>query len=395
MVIITAVCSVFSYSAGFVDWTKTELDRISKMWTRAYKQAWTISSSTDSSPFILGQPDGGRGCPLASTMWTREALEVIEQCVSLPGETSQIVRHYLRQQCISRGCETLNQLQLLIRISGRANSVLELLLLRLDEQGLDISSPWRVSGGDLIVSVLWPKLYAAWLSKEQWAGCREVDEAVRKLWEQAQLCLAACASLGSAEPAILLTSQLRGTQTQWLRLDELANRHCRLSPVEYAALTSWLSLLETQQLEKSTAASGPSEVTEDCSAFSDILPQQCHSAARNATMRTDLPRLECETSVGIKRQERLRCPPCIRGLISGIQPHEQLVLRCIPQVGLPGVDISAITDQHLVECLCQHRAVFPCPRSDEDILSVECLVPLRAVMHPYLFSQLFYNGIAG
>ncbi len=105
-VIITAVCSVFSYSAGFVDWTKAELDRISKMWTRAYKQAWKISSSTDSSPFILGQPDGDRGCPLASTRWIREALEVIEQCVSLAGETSQIVRHYLRQQCISRGCET-------------------------------------------------------------------------------------------------------------------------------------------------------------------------------------------------------------------------------------------------------------------------------------------------
>ena len=97
----TAVCSVFSYSAGFVDWTKADLDRISKMWTWVYKQAWTISSSTDSSPFILGRPDGDRGCPLVSTMWTREALEVIEQCVSLPGETSQIVRPYIRQQCIS------------------------------------------------------------------------------------------------------------------------------------------------------------------------------------------------------------------------------------------------------------------------------------------------------
>ncbi len=86
-IIITAVCLVFSYSAGLVDWTKAELDCISKMWTRAYTQAWKISSSTDSSPFILGQPDCGRGCPLASTMWTREALEVIEQCVSLPGET--------------------------------------------------------------------------------------------------------------------------------------------------------------------------------------------------------------------------------------------------------------------------------------------------------------------
>jgi hypothetical protein len=145
---------VFSYSAGFVDWTKAELERISEMWTRAYKQAWTISSSMDSSHFILGQPDGGRGCPLASTMWTREALKFIEQCVSLPGETSQIVWHYLCQQYISRGCQTLNQLQLLIRISGRAKSVLELILLRLDEQGLDISSPWRIPGDDPIVNVL-------------------------------------------------------------------------------------------------------------------------------------------------------------------------------------------------------------------------------------------------
>jgi hypothetical protein len=37
-VIIAAVCSVFSYSAGFVDWTKAELDRISKMWTLAYSR---------------------------------------------------------------------------------------------------------------------------------------------------------------------------------------------------------------------------------------------------------------------------------------------------------------------------------------------------------------------
>ncbi len=98
-----------------------------------------LSSSTDSSPFILGQPDGGRGCTLATHLWTREVLDVIEQCVNLPSETLQIVRHYLRQQCISRGCQTLNQLQLLVRIGGRAKSVLELFLLLLDEQGLDTS----------------------------------------------------------------------------------------------------------------------------------------------------------------------------------------------------------------------------------------------------------------
>ncbi len=71
-------------------------------------------------------------------------------------------------------------------------------------------------------------------------------------------------------------------------------------------------------------------------------------------------------AVEIKRHEGLWCPPCIRGKISGVQPHEQLVLRCTPQDGLPVTDISAITDQQLVEYLCQNWAVFPCPRSDED-----------------------------
>jgi hypothetical protein len=140
LVIKTAVCTVFSYSAGFTDWTNTELDCISKMWIRAYKQAWTLPRSMDSSPIMLDQSDGGRGCPSATTLCIREALDVLEQCISLPGETSRIVMYCLRQQCHAHGCHALNQLQLLLRV-GKAETVLERLLARLDEQGLEISSP--------------------------------------------------------------------------------------------------------------------------------------------------------------------------------------------------------------------------------------------------------------
>ena len=31
LIVVTAVCSVFRYSAGIVDWTKTELDDITKI----------------------------------------------------------------------------------------------------------------------------------------------------------------------------------------------------------------------------------------------------------------------------------------------------------------------------------------------------------------------------
>ena len=90
-IIVIAVCSVFRYSAGLVDWTKTELDSISKMWARAYKQAWGFSKCMDGSPIILDQSEGGRGCPSATKMWIREALDTLDQCLSLPGEISRIV----------------------------------------------------------------------------------------------------------------------------------------------------------------------------------------------------------------------------------------------------------------------------------------------------------------
>ena len=105
----------------------------------------------DTSPIILGQPEGGRGCPSAISLWTREVFDVIEQCVSLPGEISRIVTHYMQEQ-------------------------LELFLLRMDEQGLVISSPWAIGADNSIVQTLWPRVYSAWLEKRAMerlqGGCR-------------------------------------------------------------------------------------------------------------------------------------------------------------------------------------------------------------------------------
>ena len=54
VLIYTSVCSVFRYSAGFVNWSTAELDSISKMWARAYKRAWTLPGSMDTFSIILG-----------------------------------------------------------------------------------------------------------------------------------------------------------------------------------------------------------------------------------------------------------------------------------------------------------------------------------------------------
>ena len=99
-------------------------------------------------------------------MWIREAVDTLDQCMSLPGGISQIVRQYLVQECIAHGCVALNQL-LVTQMGERTETMLEKPLLRLNEQGLEISSPWVVNQEQLVVEALWPRLHQAWKEKER------------------------------------------------------------------------------------------------------------------------------------------------------------------------------------------------------------------------------------
>jgi hypothetical protein len=302
-IIVTAVCSVFRYSAGLVNWSRTELDSISKTWTRAYKTAWGFSRGTDGSPFILDQCAGGRGCPSATKMWAREILDMYEQCLTLPGEISQMVVQYLRQQCTSHGCHTLNQLQYLLQISENTETVLELFLLRLNEQGLEISSPWESDHDESLIEVLWPRLHGAWLEKSRWAGCRELDASVHATWVAAKNCLHACKKLGNAKPPILAVNQFRGSQTRWLHVSELKKRQCHLSLEEYTTLTSWLP--------------------------SSVLPPEKQSRPNSESAHP--------SSVIVPTASRgpILLPPCIAGQVIKTGEHNCLVLESLTLHNIP------------------------------------------------------------
>ena len=92
----------------------------------------------------------------------------------------------------------MNQMQSLLRITGKngSESLLKLLLLRLDEQGLEVSTPWVPQAGLLISEILWPQLWRAWRAKEasslidHRAPLFSSGEA-RATWEQAKHCLLA------------------------------------------------------------------------------------------------------------------------------------------------------------------------------------------------------------
>jgi hypothetical protein len=152
--IVTAVCSVFRYSAGLVDWTKTVLDNITKSWVSVFKLAWSVTQGSDGSHMILAKSDTGSKCTIAADICTTEFLDTLEQCLCLPGEISQIVRQYLYIQLKENGCHALNQLQHVLSVWGTPDSPLELFLERLIFQGLEIVSLWASSTEQLILEAV-------------------------------------------------------------------------------------------------------------------------------------------------------------------------------------------------------------------------------------------------
>ena len=346
VVIVTAVCSVFRYSAGLVDWTRSELEDISRIWARAYAAAWTLPHSSDRSPFILTRTSGGRGCPSALELWIRSVLDILDQCLSLPGEISLLVTRHLQRQCSACCCLSLNQLQLMLRLEGSSGSVLELLLQRLDEAGLEISSPWQPVDEISIAESLWPRLHAAWSGKEQWLGCTELDETVQEAWNSAVLCVRACRKLGSVEPPICTLSDLRAAQGLWQSRADINRRGGQLTEAEYSVLVSWLP--------RPTLASRPS-----------------------ASLRPAVQYVPWEE----KGEDRalFHIPPCIAGTVSATSTAGRLALQPEPWSADADGEISQVSTTDLAMHLCRYRAIFLLPLNDHQSLSVECLVPLRAL----------------
>jgi hypothetical protein len=93
-------------------------------------------------------------------------------------------------------------------------------------------------------------MWAAWVEKQKWAGCRELSSEVDEQWRHTRNCLRACKVL--AQSRIWTTQQLCCSQGTLLLRYELSHRHCSLTVKEYTSLTSWLSVLHQKLLVHQT-----------------------------------------------------------------------------------------------------------------------------------------------
>ena len=55
--------AIFRYSAGLIPRSRSELNKISKMWSTGYTQAWynKAAQRADATPMIMSYDDAGRG----------------------------------------------------------------------------------------------------------------------------------------------------------------------------------------------------------------------------------------------------------------------------------------------------------------------------------------------
>jgi hypothetical protein len=226
MVVQLAIVSVFRYTAGLVPWSLSELEDLTAEWVRGYRGAWGLPKSTDDSFFRVSRGFGGRGCPSALSVWISETVSVISQCMRKPGLVAQLMVDELQRACASRGCQTLFQLQRMVRLIPLRvrKSRVELLMNRLDGVGLDVTGTmWSAPTPSklLISEVVWPQLWAA--------AQRPIRQATRRLHRD---CVRAVEKLAAG--GIWCAAQLSTGLGLWLNWRTGPNRI--VTETEYGAL---------------------------------------------------------------------------------------------------------------------------------------------------------------
>ena len=248
-------------------------------------------------------------------------------------------------------------MQQVVRVDSAAESIGELLALRLDEEGTKLSTPWPQELGRLILEALWPQVWDAWQVKQNWKGCTELSDDVQKRLEQAKASLKMCSAgilfmLGSA--GIFFILQLKSTEDSELSWEELRIRHCDVTRAEYSKLVSYLQQGEGQLIT-------PEAGTEGVLEFRHLV-----SAPRPPSHRYH---------GGVSE----RLPSCIIGRVRSRAPYKQLELEHCPGELISDVALEQLPDSLLLEQLCKTRAVSSYITDGVTYMAVECLTPLSRV----------------
>ena len=74
------ICT-FQLSAALIEWARSELEGLQKIWVQACKIAWHVPWSTANSLYTFLTAEGDHECPLLSSVLTQALLQHVDQCM--------------------------------------------------------------------------------------------------------------------------------------------------------------------------------------------------------------------------------------------------------------------------------------------------------------------------
>ena len=96
----------FRFSAALIEWSKSELDSLQKIWVQAYKNAWQMAWSTANSLYTFPTAEAGHECSLPLGVLVQALLQHADQCmrhedVSKKIMLAQLARTLDEWHCVS------------------------------------------------------------------------------------------------------------------------------------------------------------------------------------------------------------------------------------------------------------------------------------------------------
>ena len=111
------IIPLFTFTAGIVNWTQTELNHINSIWAGVRKYAWKLPLQTSSAPFTTAEKHGGLDYEPAESFLLKTQHNVIEQCLQHDDELRQILITSTKDALRLMGVNTIREASTALKLN--------------------------------------------------------------------------------------------------------------------------------------------------------------------------------------------------------------------------------------------------------------------------------------
>ena len=110
------IIPLFTFTAGIVNWTQTELNQVNSIWAGVRKYAWKLPLQTSTAPFTTAETQGGLEYEPAESFLLKTQHNTIEQCLQHDDELRTLLIDSTQAALYQMGVNTTNEATAALRL---------------------------------------------------------------------------------------------------------------------------------------------------------------------------------------------------------------------------------------------------------------------------------------